>query len=112
MRLLADTEVQRERGLMGRSDLAGTDGMVFVFSADSTVPFVMTDVPVPLSIAWFDARGRLVGTADMVPCPATIQSCPEYPAPGPYRDAVEVLKGGLSRFHIGSHSVLTVGGAC
>jgi len=110
--LLAETEAQRERGLMGRSDLGGTDAMVFTFPTDSTVGFVMTDVPVPLSIAWFDARGRLVGTADMDPCPASIQSCPVYPAPAPYRDAVEVLRGGLSRFNVGSHSVLSLGGSC
>jgi len=110
--LLAATEAQRERGLMGRSDLGGLDGMVFTFPADSTIPFVMTDVPVPLSIAWFSAAGRVVGTADMSPCPATITACPQYPPPGPYRYALEVLKGGLVRFRVGSRSVLTVGGTC
>jgi uncharacterized membrane protein (UPF0127 family) len=109
--MLAENDQQRERGLMGRTDLGGTDAMVFTFPADSTLPFVMTDVPVPLSIAWFDARGRLVRTADMVPCP-TLQACPRYPAGRPYRYAIEVLKGGLARFRAGPSSVLTVGGSC
>jgi uncharacterized membrane protein (UPF0127 family) len=110
--MLADSDRLRQRGLMGRSDLGGTDAMVFVFQADATLPFVMNDVPVPLSIAWFDARGHLVRTTDMTPCPATITACPTYPAGRPYRYAIEVLKGGLSRFRVGPSSILTVGGAC
>ena len=110
--LLADNDPLRQRGMMGRRDLGGTDAMLFAFQADSTVPFVMTDVPVPLSIAWFDARGRLVHTADMEPCPAQITACPTYPAGRPYRYAIEVLKGGLSHFRVGPASVLSVAGTC
>lgn len=110
--LLAETDAQRERGLMGRTDLGGADAMVFTFPADSTVPFIMNNVPVPLSIAWFDARGRLVRATDMEPCPPQLNSCPTYAAGRPYRYAIEVLKGGLSRFRVGNASVLTVGGAC
>ena len=110
--LLADTQPKRERGLMGRSDLGGLDAMVFVFQTDSTLPFVMNDVPVPLSIAWFDARGRLVRATDMEPCPPQLNSCPTYAAGQPYRYAIEVLKGGLARFRVGARSVLTLGTAC
>lgn len=110
--LLADTDAKRERGLMGRTDLGGADAMVFSFPVDSTLPFIMTDVSVPLSIAWFDARGRLVRATDMEPCPPQITSCPTYAAGRPYRYAIEVLKGGLSRFRVGAASVLSVGGSC
>jgi uncharacterized membrane protein (UPF0127 family) len=110
--LLAETTEQRERGLMGRTDLGGADAMVFTFPVDSSLAFVMTDVPVGLSIAWFDARGRLVRATDMEPCPATITSCPTYAAGRPYRYAIEVLKGGLSRFRVGASSVLSVSGTC
>jgi uncharacterized membrane protein (UPF0127 family) len=110
--LLAETDAQHERGLMGRTDLGGADAMVFTFSTDSTLPFIMTDVSVPLSIAWFDARGRLVRATDMEPCPPKLVACPTYPAGRPYRYAIEVLKGGLSRFRVGASSVLSVGGTC
>lgn len=110
--LLAETTEQHEHGLMGRSDLGGADAMVFKFAADSTLPFVMTDVPVALSIAWFDWRGRLVRTADMEPCPPGVNPCRTYTAGRPYRYAIEVLKGGLTRFSVGSTSVLTLSGGC
>ncbi|HVM03596.1 MAG TPA: DUF192 domain-containing protein [Acidimicrobiales bacterium] len=109
--LLADTEAQRARGMMGRRDLAGFDGMLFRFDADTTSAFYMRNVPVPLSIAWFDAEGRFVSATDMAPCPDQ-EGCPTYPPPAPYRVALEVLQGGLGRLGIGPGSTMSVGGPC
>ena len=109
--LLADTEPQRQRGLMGRRDLAGYDAMVFRFPADTAGSFYMRDVPVPLDIAWFDAAGRLVSTATMAPCP-DVDGCPTYAPAGPYRFALEVLAGGFDRLGVDEATVLDVGGPC
>jgi len=108
--LLAETSAQVQRGLMGRSDLAGYDGMVFRFPEESSLGFYMKDVPVPLTVAWFDAGGRLVSSADMATCPDN--SCPTYRPAGPYRFALEVLAGGLGPLAVGPGSVIEVGGAC
>jgi len=108
--LLAETTAQVQRGLMGRSDLAGYDGMVFRFPEDSSAGFYMQDVPVPLTVAWFDAQGRFVSSADMATCPDV--NCPTYRPAGPYRFALEVLSGGLGRLAVGPGSVLEVDGAC
>jgi uncharacterized protein len=96
---------------MGRRDLAGFDGMLFRFDADTTSAFYMRNVPVPLSIAWFDAEGRFVSATDMAPCPDQ-EGCPTYPPPAPYRVALEVLQGGLGRLGIGPGSTMSVGGPC
>ena len=109
--LLAETESQRAKGLMGRRDLGGFDAMVFRFDQDSTSSFHMRDVPVALSIAWFDAGGRFVSSTDMAPCPDQ-EGCPQYAPSGPYRVAVEVLQGGLDDLGIGAESTISVGGAC
>lgn len=109
--LLAETEQQRAKGLMGRRDLAGFDAMVFRFDADTEGGFYMRNVPVGLSIAWFGADGRFVSSTDMAPCPDQ-EGCPTYRPAGPYRLAVEVLQGGLGRLGVGEGSVLSVGGAC
>ncbi len=109
--LLASTEEQRARGLMGRRDLAGFDAMVFVFDADSSGGFYMRNVPVGLSIAWFGADGRFVSAADMASCPDR-DGCPTYSPTRPYRQAIEVLRGDLGKLGIAEGSVLTVGGAC
>ena len=108
--LLAETEAQVQRGLMGRRELAGYDGMVFRFAEDQSTGFYMKDVPVPLTVAWFDAGGRFVSSADMATCPD--QNCPTYGAAGPYRFALEVLAGGLERLGVGPGSTIEVGGTC
>ena len=109
--LLAETDEQRARGLMGRRDLAGFDAMVFRFDQDTTGSFYMRNVPVPLSIAWFDGDGRFVSSAEMAPCPDQ-EGCPQYSPSGAYRVAVEVLGGGLERLGAVAGSTITLGGAC
>ena len=110
--LLAESALQRARGLMGRTDLAGYDGMLFVFESDTTTGFWMKDTPLPLSIAWFDASGRFVSAADMQPCLNRGSDCPSYPPAGAYRYALEVPQGGLGALGIGPGAVLTLGGPC
>jgi uncharacterized membrane protein (UPF0127 family) len=110
--LLADTEPQRQQGLMNRTDLAGHDGMLFRFPADTTVSFYMKDTLLPLSIAWFGADGRFVSATDMDPCLGRGDNCPLYPAARPYRYALEVPRGGLAGLGIGPGSTLTLKGAC
>lgn len=109
--LLAETDQQHARGLMGRSDLAGYDAMIFRFAADTTGAFYMRNVPVGLSIAWFAADGRFVSSTDMAPC-GDRPDCPTYGPAGPYRFAIEVLQGGLEPLGATAGSVLTLGGAC
>jgi uncharacterized protein len=107
--LLAETETQRDRGLMEitDADLGGYDGMAFVFDADSRVPFWMRNTPMPLSLAYVDSTGKVVNTSDMAPC-GDVPTCPLY-APGtPYRFAIEVPHGRLGRLglDLGATAVL------
>lgn len=107
--LYADTDVSRDQGMMGRTNLAGYDAMIFRFFTDSTAAFYNQDVPIPLSIAWFDNAGVLVGTAVLAVCSA---NCPTLAPSLPYRLALEVPEGGLRHLGIGAGSVLLVGGNC
>ena len=63
----------------------------------------------PLSIAYFDADGRLISTADMKPC-ADTPHCPDYPADHPFTYALEVPKGMLESIKVTgkAHLVLHV----
>lgn len=109
--LLAESGDQHARGLMGRRDLAGYDGMVFRFDSDQSGPFYMRNVPVPLGVAWFDASGRYVSAADMAPC-GDEDDCPHYFSSRPYRFALEVPGGGLDGIGVGPGAELSVGGSC
>lgn len=105
--LLAQTVEERARGLMQVTDLAGYPGMLFVFPDDSTGGFWMRNTPMPLSIAYLDADGAIVSTADMDPCD-DVPSCPSYPAGGAYRFTVEVPQGRLDDLGLTGDARLTV----
>ena len=76
---------------MDRTSLGADDGMVFLFDAASSGSFWMKDTLIPLSIAFWDETGRIVGIRDMDPC--TADPCPTYGSPEPYVGALEVNQG-------------------
>ena len=89
---LAVTPEQRRQGLMFREQLGEREGMLFVFEEEQTVSFWMRNTPLPLSIAFIDARGVIVHMADMVPySEAPVAS--RYPV----RYALEVNRGAFER---------------
>jgi uncharacterized membrane protein (UPF0127 family) len=57
---VADTSIERERGLSGRSPLADTDAMLFVFEQPDKHCFWMKDMKFSIDILWFDADKKLV----------------------------------------------------
>ena len=95
---VSDTADERERGLMHREDLAPLDGMAFVWRHPTTGSFWMKDTLIPLSIAFWDADGRIVAILDMEPCEA--DPCPTYDPGLTYAGAVEVEQGAFERHGI------------
>ncbi|MDA8216943.1 MAG: DUF192 domain-containing protein [Dehalococcoidales bacterium] len=85
---LAITPPQRSRGLMYRDSLVEGTGMLFVFPGDTESAFWMENTKVPLSIAFIDADGVVVGLDDMQPLSRALHN-----PPGPYRYALEVAQG-------------------
>jgi uncharacterized membrane protein (UPF0127 family) len=90
---LADTPSLRFQGLRGVDDLGDLAGMWFSWGgSEATSAFTMQDTLIPLDIAFFDSRGRVVDVLTMVPCEQT--DCPLYRASAPYVAALEVPAGG------------------
>lgn len=56
---VARTEAQREKGLMGRSELEENEGMLFVFESDRHLGFWMKDTEIPLSLAYVSKDGTI-----------------------------------------------------
>jgi len=111
--LLAAAAEQYSQGLMGVVDLGEYAGMLFDFTADTEGGFWMRDTPLPLSIAYLDAEGAIVSTADMNPCVDLGDQCPGYPPEGAYNDTVEVPQGRLAAIGLdGPAARLTQTGAC
>jgi uncharacterized protein len=84
---LAITPGQRTRGLMFRRK-APADGMLFVFPTATTGGFWMKNTLVPLTIVFFDSRGKRVAKLRMTPCRTA--SCPIYDPERQYRFALEL----------------------
>jgi len=87
---VADTEPERELGLMGRTALGEDRGMLFVFDEEQELSFWMKDTLIPLSVAFMDSEGRIVDIQDMKP----LDEDPPYTVSAePAQYALEVNKG-------------------
>jgi uncharacterized membrane protein (UPF0127 family) len=95
---VADTPTERQTGLMGRESLPPYDGMAFVWEEPLVTTFWMKDTLIPLSIAFWDADGRIISILEMDPC--TEDPCPSYGPGEPFVGAVEVARGTFERLGV------------
>lgn len=96
---LARTAEQRSQGLMNRRSLAVRAGMVFEYPRPATGAFWMKNTLIPLDIAFYDARGRILRTFRMLPCREA--TCTLYDPAVAYRGALEVNAGSFRRWGVG-----------
>lgn len=89
---VASTPKQRGQGLMGRTSLAANAGMLFDYQQPQRVCLWMKDTSVPLSVAFIDDAGLILGIEDMQPF-ALRSHCSDLPV----RYALEVNQGWFSR---------------
>jgi uncharacterized protein len=90
---LAVTDRERSRGLMGRTSLGPTDGMAFLFFQPTRKGFWMKNTTIPLTVAFFDDKGKILKILDMKPCRA--EPCQVYDPGVAYDGALEVNRGAL-----------------
>ena len=73
---VAQTNAQREKGLMNRTQLDKDKGMLFIFSKESIYPFWMKNTLIPLDMIWISSDRKIVFIAnDVQPCKTLI--CPQ-----------------------------------
>jgi uncharacterized protein len=101
---VASTDTQRAQGLMNRRSLAPNAGMVFLFATPTRAQFWMKDTLIPLSIAFYDRRGRILRILDMAPCRA--DPCRVYDAGVAYRGALELNRGAFRRWGVRRGSIV------
>lgn len=85
---VAATPQNRQLGLMNRREMAAQHGMVFVFTEDARHCMWMKNTLLPLSVAFLDARGRILNIEDMKP-----QTEDSHCASGAARFALEMNQG-------------------
>jgi uncharacterized protein len=95
---VAQTPEQISRGLMYRQSLDHDAGMIFLFFEPSREGFWMKNTLIPLSIAFFDQRGRILEIMDMEPCRK--EPCRLYSPGVPYSGALEVNQGAFAQWGV------------
>jgi len=93
---IAETPETQMKGLMGRQQLADTQGMLFVFERVKPRNFWMKGTPVPLDILFVGPDGCVVHTAESSP-PLSDQ---RITSGEPVKYVVEVRAGFAKRFKI------------
>jgi uncharacterized membrane protein (UPF0127 family) len=88
---VADEDDERTIGLMNRERLDPGAGMVFIWEEPLHATFWMKDTLIPLSIAFWNERERIVTILDMEPCEA--DPCPSYDPGREFEGALEVNQG-------------------
>lgn len=78
---IADDAEERSIGLMNRTKLDQSDGMLFIFPYEANHSFWMKNTYIPLDIIFFDANNQFVYVAaNAQPCIQTSAQCPTYSA--------------------------------
>src|ERR1700674_1591695 len=92
---VASDEATRSHGLMGRKELAGNDGMLFVFAQPGYYAMWMKDTLIPLSVAFIDSSGVILNIDEMEPLTEMTHS-----SAGQAKFALEMSSGWFTKKHI------------
>jgi len=87
---VADAPDAWSRGLAGVRDLGRLDGLLFTFPEPIAASFHMRGALMPLDLAFIDPDGRIASVTTMPLC--TVDPCPTYGSPVPYRWALEAAQ--------------------
>ncbi len=90
---IANTDAQREKGLMFRDELAADHGMLFVHERQEPLAYWMKNTHIPLDILYFDDARVLVSQQRDVPPCSLGDACPPYPSDAPARYVLELNAG-------------------
>ena len=102
---VANSEPQRQVGLMFRTVMAENEGMLFVFDAEGIYPFWMRNTELPLSIAFIERGGRIADIQDMAPHDETSRHASSVPV----SYALEMNQGWFERHDVKTGDSIQVG---
>ncbi|MFT5587970.1 MAG: uncharacterized membrane protein (UPF0127 family) [Bradyrhizobium sp.] len=98
---VAESEAEREQGLMFREKMGTNEGMVFLFGAPAGVCMWMKNTLLPLSVAFLDDDGKIINIEDMKP-----QTTESHCGLKPVRYALEMNAGWFKQKNIKAGMVI------
>ena len=105
---VANTDAERERGLMFRDELLVNHGMLFVHERQEPLAYWMKNTRIPLDILYFDNARKLVSQQRDVPPCSLGDACPPYPSEAPARYVLELNAGEAARRGLQKGSKLSI----
>ncbi len=99
---IADNDGERQQGLMNRSVMSNTQGMLFIFDVEEPQAFWMKNTILPLDIIYVNAKMEIVSIAENT-TPFSEQSIPSH---FPAQYVVEVNAGFCAQYGIVAGSVI------
>ncbi len=102
----AETDMERQIGLMYRKKLPPDQGMLFIFQKEEKLSFWMKNTCIPLSIAYISENGIINEIYDMKPLDISIV----YPSKKKAKFALEVNRGWFKKNEIKAGSKITFNG--
>ncbi|PJG58975.1 hypothetical protein CUC53_09805 [Aeromonas cavernicola] len=104
---VANTDKDRQVGLMNRKKLGAQDGMLFIFDDNRPYCMWMKNTLIPLSVAFADECGNILNIEDMLP-----QTDEQHCALGNARFALEMNKGWFEQHKISPGMRIETGLLC
>lgn len=100
---IAETARQKRIGVMGRTSLPASHGMLFRYTRERQPDdgFWMYQTLIPLDIAWLDRNGVIVAMNTMEPCQQQdSRNCPVYLPGQPHLEVLEMNAGYFQNHHV------------
>jgi len=89
---VVDDDLERSRGLSGRSSLSDYEGMLFIFQNEVNNPFWMKDMLIPLDILFIDSDSNIIDIKEnQQPCSSNY--CPSIYSKENFMYVLEVNSG-------------------
>jgi uncharacterized membrane protein (UPF0127 family) len=101
---IAETQAERQIGLMHRDVLPENQGMLFVYPQENRLSFWMKNTYLSLDIMYFSKTGDWINTA----ANTTPLSLNGYPSKAPAQFVLEMVAGSAKTLHIGEGSRLVI----
>ena len=103
---VANTDIEKTKGLMNRENLEDDEGMLFNFTSEKNRSFWMKNTLIPLDIIFMDKDRKIVDVIEsMKPCPE--EPCKVYESGYPAMYALEVNAGYAERHNIRVGKIVT-----
>ena len=93
---VAESDAERQQGLMGRDSLPEDHGMLFIYSRPQTLSFWMRNTDIPLDIAYISQDGVIVDVQQMEP-----HTQEQHPSREPAMYALEMNQGWFEAHGVG-----------